>query len=143
MRYVKVDDENVVMYSVSKLREDNPGDVIPADPSDEFLASYNVYPIVYREYPPRNVYTQTFEWGDFYLSDIGWTFDWIVVDLPEEIASRNVRFERGKLLLQSDWTQLVDSPVDSAAWATYRQELRDIPQQEGFPYEVVWPPEPS
>jgi hypothetical protein len=54
-----------------------------------------------------------------------------------------VRAKRRKLLEESDWTQVVDAPVDQAAWATYRQELRDVPQQSGFPENVVWPTEPG
>jgi hypothetical protein len=53
-----------------------------------------------------------------------------------------VRAERNKLLSASDWTQVADAPVDKAAWATYRQELRDISAQAGFPATVVWPTQP-
>jgi len=47
------------------------------------------------------------------------------------------------LLKESDWTQVADAPVDQSAWADYRQALRDVPQQEGFPQEVVWPNPPA
>jgi hypothetical protein len=57
-------------------------------------------------------------------------------------ASR-VREERNVLLDESDWTQVADAPVDKAAWATYRQELRDISAQAGFPWTVVWPTQPE
>jgi hypothetical protein len=50
-----------------------------------------------------------------------------------------VRSTRNAQLKESDWTQLADAPVDTAAWATYRQALRDIPGQDGFPWDVVWP----
>lgn len=53
-----------------------------------------------------------------------------------------IRAKRNGLLSTSDWTQMPDAPVDQAAWATYRQALRDIPQQDGFPTDVVWPTEP-
>jgi hypothetical protein len=58
-------------------------------------------------------------------------------------AATNARTRRNILLTQSDWTQVDDAPVDKAAWATYRQALRDIPQQEGFPATVVWPTQPE
>ncbi len=48
-------------------------------------------------------------------------------DLSYEQKVARVRAERNKLLTKSDWTQLVDSPVDKATWATYRQGLRDLP----------------
>lgn len=54
-----------------------------------------------------------------------------------------IRTERNRLLTQSDWTQLPDAGTDSAAWATYRQALRDIPQQAGFPDRVTWPTKPE
>lgn len=53
-----------------------------------------------------------------------------------------VRDQRNGLLSSSDWTQLPDSPVDSSAWATYRQKLRDIPQTFSTPESVVWPAKP-
>ena len=54
----------------------------------------------------------------------------------------NVRRSRNQMLSETDWTQLEDSPVDKAAWATYRQALRDISTQEGFPWTVQWPEKP-
>jgi hypothetical protein len=54
-----------------------------------------------------------------------------------------VRHKRNMMLAQCDWTQLNDSPVNKEDWATYRQALRDIPQQEGFPWEVQWPNQPE
>ena len=54
----------------------------------------------------------------------------------------NVRNTRTEKLKDSDWTQLADSTADKAAWATYRQALRDITAQSGFPWEVTWPDAP-
>ena len=53
------------------------------------------------------------------------------------------RFIRQAALADSDWTQLPDVNVDKAAWATYRQALRDITDQAGFPDNVTWPEKPS
>lgn len=50
---------------------------------------------------------------------------------------------RNSMLLECDWTQLPDAPVNHAEWATYRQELRDITTQVGFPNNVVWPTKPE
>lgn len=43
------------------------------------------------------------------------------------------------MLVKSDWTQIADAPVDKAAWATYRQGLRDITAQDGCPWVIDWP----
>jgi hypothetical protein len=58
-------------------------------------------------------------------------------------AAAEYRVQRDTLLASSDWTQVYDAPVDQEAWAAYRQALRDIPQQEGFPATVVWPTQPA
>ena len=54
----------------------------------------------------------------------------------------SVRNTRNQLLKDSDWTQVLDVPVDKDAWSIYRQELRDITGQEGFPFNVIWPTQP-
>jgi len=54
----------------------------------------------------------------------------------------NVRNLRTEKLKDSDWTQIADSTADKTAWATYRQALRDVPLQAGFPWEITWPTQP-
>lgn len=54
----------------------------------------------------------------------------------------SIRAERNRKLADCDWTQLPDAPVDAAAWATYRQELRDITTQTD-PFNITWPTEPG
>lgn len=56
--------------------------------------------------------------------------------------AKSARDDRTKRLSDCDWTQIADSTADKAAWATYRQALRDIPAQAGFPLAVVWPAYP-
>jgi hypothetical protein len=57
--------------------------------------------------------------------------------------AKSVRQSRGEKLKDSDWTQVADAPVDKAAWATYRQALRDVTQQSGFPWTIEWPTQPE
>jgi hypothetical protein len=57
--------------------------------------------------------------------------------------AKSVRATRGEKLKDSDWTQVADAPVDKAAWATYRQALRDVTGQEGFPWTITWPTQPE
>lgn len=78
-----------------------------------------------------------------------WYTKYSVSDLDAEgIAAKDaeqaksVRAARNQKLKDSDWTQVADSPVDKAAWAAYRQALRDLSAQVGFPWEVTWPQEP-
>jgi hypothetical protein len=60
-----------------------------------------------------------------------------------EALAVSIRAERDKKLAETDWTQASDIPqATKEKWAAYRQALRDIPQQEGFPATVVWPTQP-
>ena len=58
-------------------------------------------------------------------------------------VATSVRATRDTKLTATDWTQLSDSSANTAAWATYRQQLRDLPSAEGFPHTITWPEEPS
>jgi hypothetical protein len=57
--------------------------------------------------------------------------------------AKSVRAQRGEKLKDCDWTQVADAPVDKQAWATYRQALRDITSQDGFPWTLTWPTQPE
>jgi len=60
-----------------------------------------------------------------------------------EQEAQQARAQRDRLLKESDFSVLPDAPVsDSQAWKDYRQALRDVPQQEGFPEEITWPAKP-
>ena len=60
------------------------------------------------------------------------------------LQATDVRAKRTSLLKDSDWTQLPDIPQTiKDTWATYRQALRDLPQQSGFPNNITWPTAPQ
>lgn len=64
--------------------------------------------------------------------------------IPIEIAVGRTRAQRDELLQSSDWTQLPDVPLETkTAWATYRQALRDVTDQPGFPLDITWPEPPT
>ena len=56
--------------------------------------------------------------------------------------AKRVRDDRNKRLADCDWTQLPDAPVDRDVWAAYRQALRDVSLQPGFPWTIEWPEQP-
>ena len=62
--------------------------------------------------------------------------------LKDAEQAKSVRTSRNDKLKESDWTQIADATGDKAAWATYRQALRDITATEGFPWTVTWPDAP-
>lgn len=78
--------------------------------------------------------------SEFHVWDWGvyaWTPD-------SALAERSVRAKRDKLLAESDWTQLPDVPaLTQVKWQGYRQALRDVTLQVGFPFSVEWPAAPQ
>lgn len=75
----------------------------------------------------------------------GWLYvDGTFTEPPPDLdaLAAAVRQERNEKLAACDWTQVADAPVDKAAWAAYRQALRDVTAQPNFPQSVIWPVEP-
>jgi hypothetical protein len=136
-------------YSIIDLRRDNANTSFPSNITDEFLVDWNVYPVVEHSPPKYNPANQNLNQLNPTLIHGQWMQTWEITAASErEIAERlehkkvEVRQQRNGFLSDCDWTQLPDAPVDHAAWATYRQELRDVSSQTGFPWNVVWPVKP-
>lgn len=136
-------------YSFSQLRKDNPNVSYPRNPSDEVLENFGVYRVSPSARPNYDPITQDVTEGTPELVGGVWSQTWVVTDATaEETAQReadawaNLRSTRNAKLSRSDWTQVADAPVDQAAWATYRQALRDLPQNTADPFNPVWPEEP-
>ena len=142
MDYLKITDGQPKAYSLRQLKSDNPNVSFPKVPSDELLASYGVYPYTRPEPSEYDGLAWSLIDDDFVEVNGAWMLPYKLEALPLEQAERNIRDHRNNLLADTDWTQVADAPVDQAAWATYRQALRDITSQEGFPYNVVWPTKP-
>lgn len=139
-------------YSIGLLQKDNPNTSFPKNPSDATLAGYGVYPV--REANPTVGENQKVvkSWTPELVNG-EWILNHQAVDMTaEEIAERdavvaaNVREQRTNLLAETDWIVIfhtekgTDIPLE---WKVYRQDLRDITEQEGFPHEVTWPTEPE
>jgi hypothetical protein len=136
-------------YSIGQLRKDNSNVSFPKEPNAETLAAFNTFEVV-RTPQPEVDHTQSV--GENVPQKIKgvWTQVWNISNLDEDtLAERTegraqqVRDERNYKIAASDWTQLSDSPVDQEAWAVYRQALRDVPEQAGFPWNVTWPSKPE
>lgn len=66
--------------------------------------------------------------------------------LSDDDLATQVRAQRNALIAACDWTMLPDAPLTAeelAVWTAYRQALRDVPQQVGFPAGVQWPEAPA
>lgn len=149
--WAKVQDGVVVAYpyGLSELRRDRPETSFPDSMPDERLAEFGIVPVIPQDPPWHDYLTQhcTRVWPT--RSDAGWVETWVVANSsPEDVATRtaetaaSIRAERNYKLAQTDWTQLADAPVDREAWASYRQQLRDLTSVPGFPDNVTWPSTP-
>ena len=119
----------------------------------------DVEPELYLPYEPNPQYEEEPEWDKWtqdlipgeITSPTQETIPWIVRDLtPEEVQARldeaaeAARQERNFYLLQSDYIFCSDVEIqDKEAWRLFRQALRDLPQQDGFPQSIDWPERPQ
>lgn len=148
--YARVENNNVLEYPLTqaqiKKRFPYTSFTIPFFPPNEYVDVINTA-------PPQIDYTKNLVEDTPVNTDQTWFQVWSVVDAtPEEISQRTeskaneIRDERNNRLAKCDWTQFTDSPLspaDKLAWGTYREELRQVPQQPGFPWDITWPAEPS
>lgn len=146
-------------YSIGDLRRDNPSTSFPRNPSADLLAAWNVFPVVERSAPSFDYATENCNQVNPTLENGKWVMTWEVTNASaEEIAERTaartveVRQERNTKLLLTDWRVVYEmerAAIDGLGvqyplvWAEYRQALRDITTQDGFPHNVIWPQEPS
>lgn len=137
--------------SAADIRAAHPNTSFPADAAGFEAAIVDLgYAVVQPTPEPAITYTQNLAEGAPAESGGAYQQTWVISDASsEEVAERttvqsaSVRQERNLRLADCDWTQLPDAPVDTAAWAGYRQQLREVPSQAGFPWEVVWPVTPG
>lgn len=133
-------------YTLGQLRRDNPQTSFPKVMPDDMLAAYDVHPYTRPVAPEYDPQTANLVDGDFSQDTVGnWSLSYAVEQQPLEQAERNIRLRRDGLLQETDWVVAKSyergEPVPSD-WASYRQALRDITAQAGFPYSVVWPTKP-
>lgn len=139
-------------YTVGQLRRDNPNTSFPKNISDEMLAKFNVLKVNSVPVPDIDERTQRVEQSNQPHQEAGqWFFGWTVInktqaELNADLAGKEaqVRADRNSRIAATDWTQGKDIPDNiSSAWATYRQALRDVPSQAGFPWDIQWPTQPE
>ena len=145
--YVKIENGAVAQYpySYSQLISDNRGVSFPASMPDERLAEWGVFPVTTTAQPTPAPGQIVEEITPIEIGGV-WTQQWNVrAATQQETDSQadEVRSQRNRLLYECDWTQLSDAPVNSLDWANYRQALREVPNQAGFPWSVVWPTPPQ
>jgi hypothetical protein len=150
MNYIQIETGRYPL-TLQHLKDENPNTSFPPEFTE--AAGYaRVQPVAKPAYDP--IKQKCREGAPVMAVDGVWQQTWVVVNLSQEAANANqqaadsraassVRAERDRRLAQCDWTQVADAQVNKQTWAAYRQSLRDITKQPGFPHNVAWPTQPS
>jgi len=169
--FVKLTNGNVDQfpYTIGQFRRDNANTSFPAQIPNTILRRYGVYEVTQLDKPSYDPLVQTLvrgtptrevirmkteadctdpDTGEVDTDQVGqplygneWEVAHTVQNMEQATAENNVRAKRDSLLQETDWMALSDVTM-SATMTTYRQALRDITDQESFPYSVTWPTKP-
>ena len=155
--YVKIVDNAVDQfpYSIARLQRDNPQVSYPKNMTDEQWESFGMYKVAHADMPTYDLRTEKVLRSEMPVNIDGvWTLTYTAtaktaaeIQAYDDMAAKTRRGERDTLLANSDWTQMPDSALSDevkAAWATYRQALRDITSHASFPHlaDSDWPVAP-
>ena len=147
--YIKLVNGQPEIYTFEQLRQDNPNTSFSKTLSNEILEKFAVYPYVQQEIPTFNEKTQKLIDIGFINNGMQWIKSWNVVEKSQEEIenwikeqSNSLRAQRNFLLSETDYLALSDNTL-TQEMAAYRQALRDITTQSGFPETVVWPIKPA
>lgn len=132
-----------------QLRADNPNTSFPQVLTPDIIDSFGFDPVLEGPQPALIPPYQYAQRNGVVEVDGQWFTHYIAVEPDDDAKAAMdarqadvVRADRNTRLAACDWTQLPDAPVDAAAWAAYRQDLRDVTAQTGFPWNITWPTEP-
>jgi hypothetical protein len=146
--YLRIIDDTInYPYDIPTLRASHPNVSFPANLTNEVLAEWDMY--VVTPTPMPTDYTKNITEGTPTLIDGIYYKNWVQTNASEEeinyrIQSKweDIRIQRNELLTECDWTQLSDvSQAIKDLWTVYRQQLRDITNQQN-PFNIEWPVKP-
>lgn len=143
--HIKLNNGVPEIYSLADLRRDNPDTSFPDVMTEEGLAERGIYSVTVLSIPSYDARTHSLKQSVFYKVRGKWQMHYTTEPLPLSIAAMNVKADRDRLLTETDWVVARAYETQSAVpqeWATYRQQLRDLPTQPNFPHDTVWPTKP-
>tara|TARA_R110001632_G_scaffold132703_1_gene247187 strand:- start:57 stop:515 length:459 start_codon:yes stop_codon:yes gene_type:complete len=151
--YVKITNDAVDQfpYTVGNLRRDNPNTSFPKRPTDELLASWDVYPVTTENEPEYNEKTDNIALANApVLSDGTWVLSWStaakssdeIEEYNNNISNINRNMRNGQIA-ETDWWASSDLTM-TAEQTAYRQALRDITSHANWPdlNDDDWPTKP-
>lgn len=146
--YAKIVDGALVAYpySLEEMRAENPTVKISDSPTDKVLAACEAKRATAGPLPTKSSRTHWFERTFSVEADGGIIILYLEHEHPLPLATFNMRDARDSALARCDWVvtrAFEDGTPVPASYLAYRQALRDLPLQAGFPYDYVWPQVPQ
>jgi len=151
MLYVKLDANGTVQkypYNLSELSADFPNTSFTIPVEEVSLNNRGIFKVEDTTKPETEHTKEVVEVNPVFENG-RWIQVWSIINSTQqeietkyEITAATIRKQRDQLLLNTDWTQVEDAPVNKQAWAVYRQALRNITTQTNFPWSVTWPTQP-
>lgn len=141
---------NQTFITHSEIRSAFPSVSFPSEMRDEVLAEHGVFPVITLDPPEFDSATHTTDLSApaFNAQANRWerSHSVRVYNQQETDAkAKEVRAERDRRIAETDWLVIKNLELNQnvpGAWEVYRQALRDVPAQSGFPRNVTWPVKP-
>lgn len=138
------------VVSKQEVKKLHPNTSLPSIWGESVYDGLGIDPVSFTSKPsPSSAYKVVMEAAPIQDSDGNWVGVWSEQDMNDEqkadfdqLKSEEVRGRRDTLLAETDFFALSDVTM-SSAMTTYRQALREVPQQEGFPGTITWPTKPE
>lgn len=135
-----------------ELRKMHPNTSLPKFWDQETLEFLGVDPVLESPAPTTTRFQSASKNGVVQDANGNWVWAWTITDWDQEAIdaatqqqATAIRSTRDKRLAETDWLVIKAFETNTnipAVWEIYRQALRDVPEQAGFPFEVTWPSKP-
>jgi hypothetical protein len=138
--------------SQGEIRQMYPNTSFPKTWSPELVEELGLDVVFETPQPTTTIYQTAFKNGVEQV-DGKWVWKWSISEMNDDAkaakdaeAAKNVRSTRDKLIAETDWIVIKNLELNQnvpGVWEVYRQNLRDVPAQAGFPHNVTWPTKPE
>jgi Phage tail assembly chaperone protein len=140
------------VVSQGEFRSRNKNTSFPSQWSVELVEELGLDPVFETPAPTVTRYQTAYKDGVEQVAG-KWVWKWSISEMDDEAkaakdeeAAKAVRADRDKRIAETDWIVIKNLELNQnvpGVWEVYRQELRDVPAQAGFPHEITWPSKPE
>lgn len=138
--------------SQGEIRGMHPNTSFPKTWSPELVNNLGLDPVLETPAPTTTRYQTAFKDGVEQVNG-NWQWKWKVVEMSDEAKAaldaqqaEAVRSTRDQKIAETDWIVIKNLELNQnvpGVWEVYRQALRDVPAQAGFPWDINWPVKPE